>query len=188
MSCCWFLVWISDSIVRYICVHWGANLWWLFNDNSDLWSNHLVFENLEINSTVHRNASSDGHARTTITASFPDVSVIKLCPYFVPYRLALRIAFNTEITLKCRQDLHWWYVQSLCSLHQCKWHHRWAAVNKMQHSERLANGLHLWRGLATLNYDTRCRMQLVSNVAFWLVSMSFRQQYDTSVIHRHCYT
>ncbi|GFX35785.1 uncharacterized protein TNCV_745781 [Trichonephila clavipes] len=62
-------------------------------------------ENVELSSPVHHNASPDKNSRTTVMASFLDVTGIKPCPDLSPNKNTLRIASGTEPTLIRKEDM-----------------------------------------------------------------------------------
>ncbi|GFU17841.1 uncharacterized protein TNCV_3335601 [Trichonephila clavipes] len=61
-------------------------------------------DNVELSSPVQHNASPDKNSRTTVMASFLDVTAIKPGPDLSPNQKASRIASGTEPTLIRKED------------------------------------------------------------------------------------
>ncbi|GFY06352.1 hypothetical protein TNCV_2681401 [Trichonephila clavipes] len=59
---------------------------------------------MKLRSSIQNHAFPHKHSRTNPAISFPDVSGLKQCPYLSPYRLALRIVAQIEMTLATDWD------------------------------------------------------------------------------------
>lgn len=96
---------------------------------------------------------------------FLRVSGIRLWLHMSSYQLALRIVWDTDMTLICKEDATWIYP---CSLHQSTWHCWWVPVNGMQFSEWQENRPTLWSHLTTVN----CGICSLVTICTWWVMLA----------------
>lgn len=138
-------------------------------------------KNVELSPPVQHNASPDDNSRTSIIVSFHDVNGIKMYPDLFPNQSLMALKWQRLSSVK-RTQLHWWYVQFLCSLHHSKWCCWWPTLKGMQCSGWGENRPPLCRNLVTVNHET-CRPIAVHSC--WAMVLS--GWYQALFIYRKIY-